>query len=180
MNDDRVLLEIEIDNESIDVNKQDILTFFKNLKIMPTIDKELVYQNILNNNIDLPKFEFEEYYLNFCAYKTKDNKELIIIKDVGSDNYYYIYLEHVFKCSIFEAGKIFYENIAQATGVNADEVHDTLADKLGSYESILLSSYNKYLSSLDDFIEDNIYMFNAALKEKQDKVKSKSKNHTIR
>lgn len=174
--DDMIILDLGDDNdESTSINKEDILIFFKNLKTMPTIDRQVVYQDILEDKVNLPKFKFEDYFLSFCAYKTTDNKEMIIIKDVGSDNYYYIYLEHVFKCNIYEAGNIFYGDIAKEKKQSHEDVHDMLIDKLGCYEAILLAPQNKYLSSLDDFIEDNIYMFEATLKEKQEKIKSKLK-----
>lgn len=170
---DIIILDVGNDDESVNVNKEDILIFFKSLTTMPTIDRKVVYQEILDNKVTLPKFEFEEYYLSFCAYKTIDNNDMIIIKDTDSDTYYYIHNENVFKCSIFDAGNVFYQEIAKATKQNTAEVHDKLISKLGCYEAILLAPQNKFISSLDDFISDNIYMFDAALREKKNKVKSK-------
>lgn len=172
---DMIMLDVGNDDKSVHVSKEEILIFFKSLTTIPTIDRQVIYQNILDNKVNLSKFEFEEYYLSFCAYQTIDNKDMIIIKDTYSDTYYYIHNENVFKCSIFDAGNIFYGDIAKSTKQNTAEVHDKLIGKLGCYEAILLAPQNKFLSSLDDFIEDNIYMFDAAIREKKNKVKSKLK-----
>lgn len=171
-----IVLNIE-EQEVKHVTKEEILEFFQSLKSMPTIDKEVVYEDILNNKINLPKFKAETYFLNFFKYAVKE-KELIVIQDFGSDCYYYIQDNQVFKTDRYEAQNKFYKEIALKTNQTHEFTHDTLIDKLNTYETIFLAKYNKHLSSLDDFIEDNIYMFDAALEGKkkvQEKVKMKIK-----
>lgn len=170
-NDDYIELNVDDDSNESHVSKKDILHFFGNLAVMPEMKTDDIYKGIINKNLTLPDFKFEEYFLFFAAYKSKEGLPIVIIKDVGSDNYYYIHKENVFKCDIYKAQQQFYGNIAQELGESLEDTHDVLIDKLGAYESILLLPHKQYLSTLDEFIEENIYMFDAALEEK-----SKSKN----
>lgn len=171
---DMLILEIE-ENENINNNvcKEDIINFLKNLKTMPQIDIETAYQDILNNKINLPSFELEDHYMGFCNYKDNKGNNTVIIKDTRGDNYFYIkeveilnesYMnQEVYQCSIYEAQNIFFGEIAKEKKQEIDYVHDTLIDKLNCYQAIFFLPQSKYLSSLDDFIKDNIYMFNLAL-----------------
>lgn len=174
MDNERIVLDIQ-DDEQININKKDILSLFKDLKNMPVINREKVYQDIVRDNINLPSFEFEKYYLNFCNYKGDNEKNIVIIKDDASDKYYYIYGENVFYCDIYDAQNVFYSGIAKETNQDYEYIYDTLIGKLNCYEAVMLSTQKNYLSNLDDFIEDNIYMFDAALKEKENKSKLKLK-----
>ncbi len=135
---------------------------------MPNINKEEVYKDILNDKVNLPNFKSDTYFLNFFKYIVKE-KELIIIQDFGSDSIYYIQDEQVFKTNRHEAQNNFYKEIALKTNKTHEFTHDTLIDKLHTYECIFLAKYNKHLSSLDEFINDNIYMFDTALKEQKEK-----------
>ncbi len=177
MNDEENMIFLDMSNEKIEqhVTKQEILSFFKDLKTIPLINQELIHTQILNNTFNLPKFNFETYFLDFCKYKDKKNQELIIIKDIGGDQYYYIQNEKVFQCYIFRAQQKFYRSIAIKKEDSFNNIYDEWTNKLSAYEAILLSSNSKYLSNLDDFIENNIYMFDEALKEKKLKQKIKLK-----
>lgn len=175
----RVILDVGDEEETKHVTKKEIKHFFNNLRTMPFINKEEVYQDILKDKIVLPKFEPETYFLNFFQYEDF-KKDMVIIQDFGSDTYYYIQDEHVFKCNRYEAQNVFYGDIATKMNQNSEEVHDTLIDKLKSYEAILFTPQSQYLSSLDDFIIDNIYMFDAALKEKENTNKQNSSKHKIK
>lgn len=164
---------MNIDEDEVKhLTKEDVIEFFKSLKIMPTIDKEIVYDDILNNRINLEKFKAETYFLNFFKYVVKE-KEIIIIQDVGSDCYYYIQENQVFKTDCYESQNQFYQEIATKTNKTHELTHDSLIDKLNTYEAIFLAKYNKHLSSLDDFIEDNINMFDTALEEKKKATEKK-------
>ena len=77
LNMDMISLNIE-NEEELHVTKQEILSFFKDLKTMPLVNKELVYKQILNNTFNLPDFNFETYFLDFCNYKDREDKELVI------------------------------------------------------------------------------------------------------
>lgn len=168
MENEYIELNVEDNDFEKHVSKENIIDFFTSLSVMPHIDKEKVYQDILNNQINLPKFKAQTYFLDFFKYG-ENEKEIIVIQDFGSDNYYYIQNNQVFKTSRYEASNDFYKEIALKTKQDYEQVHDTLIDKLNTYESIFLAKYSKHLSTLDEFIEDNIYMFDAALKEKNKK-----------
>ena len=168
MKNEYIEINIEDDKFEKHVSKKNITDFFKSLSIMPKIDKEKVCQDILNNQLNLPKFKAQTYFLDFFKYGEKE-KEIIVIQDFGSDRYYYIQNNQVFKTNRYEASEYFYKEIATITKQDYEKVHDTLIDKLNTYESIFLAKYSKHLSTLDEFIEDNIYMFDAALKEKSTK-----------
>lgn len=172
-----IVLNIEY-QEVQHVPKESILEFLQSLNTMPRIDKEKVYEDIVNNNpINLPKFKAETYYLNFFKYGEKEN-ELIVIQDFNSDSYYYIQNNQVFKTDRFEAQNKFYQEIADKTKQTHEYTHDTLIDKLHTYETIFLAKYSKHLSSLDEFIDENRFLFDTVLEEKnktKEKVKLKMK-----
>lgn len=173
MNEDEyVILNVGNDIDDEHVSKKDILKFFKKLKTMPTIDTEEVYQDILNEKYDLPNFKFEELGLRFCKYKDNEGKNKIIIKDIGSAKYFYIIGEEVFVSDIDNEQEVFYSKIAKGKNQTYEDVHDTLISHLEAYEAVFLENNSKYLCSLNDFIEDNIYMFDNAVKEK---LRSKKK-----
>lgn len=163
------LIELNIDdvgdniNQRKNVTKKDILKFFKKLNSIPSINIGDVYASIMNNKVNLPKYNFEKHYLLFGRYITDENQEVIIIHNAGTDEYVYISKNKVYVCNIGETQQIFYFEIAKRLNQSVEETHDALIGKLGDYQAILFYKEKGFLSSLDEFIEDNIEMFNNAL-----------------
>ena len=143
MENEYIELNVEDNDFEKHVSKENIIDFFTSLSVMPHIDKEKVYQDILNNQINLPKFKAQTYFLDFFKYG-ENEKEIIVIQDFGSDNYYYIQNNQVFKTSRYEASNDFYKEIALKTKQDYEQVHDTLIDKLNTYESIFLAKYSNF------------------------------------
>lgn len=159
--DDFVELNLDEEDETNkNVSKEDVLEFFKTLAFMPTINLQKIYEDIISNGLSLPKFKFHDYGFQFCNYKDENEQNCVIIWDTGSDNYYYLIGDDIFSCNRYKAGKKFYSKVAKEKKESYEDNHDSLRGFLGSYEAVLFIKYSVLVSSVNEFIEDNIYTFN--------------------